>query len=57
VADNSSAFRMEPQVPFVVPEINPQTLRAHRASSPIPTAAIISITPQGRALGSGRPLD
>lgn len=30
VVDNSSAFRMEPDVPLVVPEINPHTLKGHR---------------------------
>jgi aspartate-semialdehyde dehydrogenase len=29
VIDNSSAFRMEPTVPLVVPEINPQEIRNH----------------------------
>lgn len=29
VIDNSSAFRMEPDVPLVVPEINPQAARSH----------------------------
>ena len=28
--DNSSAFRMDPSVPLVVPEINPQDLEAHQ---------------------------
>jgi aspartate-semialdehyde dehydrogenase len=28
--DNSSAFRMDPDVPLVVPEINPQAVRGHR---------------------------
>jgi aspartate-semialdehyde dehydrogenase len=28
--DNSSAFRMDPGVPLVVPEINPEALRGHR---------------------------
>jgi aspartate-semialdehyde dehydrogenase len=28
--DNSSAFRMDPEVPLVVPEINPEALRTHR---------------------------
>lgn len=28
--DNSSAFRMEPQVPLVVPEVNPQAARSHQ---------------------------
>jgi aspartate-semialdehyde dehydrogenase len=30
VVDNSSAFRMDPAVPLVVPEINPAALRLHR---------------------------
>jgi aspartate-semialdehyde dehydrogenase len=30
VIDNSSAFRMEPDVPLVVPEINPADLQKHR---------------------------
>ena len=30
VIDNSSAFRMEPAVPLVVPEVNAQTLASHR---------------------------
>src|SRR5690242_4470084 len=30
VVDNSSAFRMEPAVPLVVPEINPGALREHK---------------------------
>ena len=30
VIDNSSAFRMEPEVPLVVPEINPADLQKHR---------------------------
>jgi aspartate-semialdehyde dehydrogenase len=46
VVDNSSAFRMDPQVPLVVPEINPEALRAHRGIIANPNCtAIISITP------------
>jgi aspartate-semialdehyde dehydrogenase len=30
VVDNSSAFRMDPDVPLVVPEINPHAARRHR---------------------------
>lgn len=29
VIDNSSAFRMDPQVPLVVPEVNPEAVRCH----------------------------
>jgi len=46
VVDNSSAFRMDPQVPLVVPEINPQAIRTHRGIVANPNcSAIISITP------------
>lgn len=31
VIDNSSAFRMEPDIPLLVPEINPDTLAGYRA--------------------------
>ncbi|MEL6764000.1 MAG: aspartate-semialdehyde dehydrogenase, partial [Cyanobacteria bacterium J06607_6] len=30
VIDNSSAFRMEPQTPLVVPEVNPQAAADHQ---------------------------
>src|SRR3982750_4803571 len=30
VIDKSSAFRMDPSVPLVIPEINPEELRRHR---------------------------
>jgi len=30
VIDNSSAFRLDPQVPLVVPEVNPSAVRSHR---------------------------
>ena len=46
VVDNSSAFRMDPGVPLVVPEINPGALREHQGIIANPNcAAIISITP------------
>ena len=46
VIDNSSAFRMDTQVPLVVPEINSQTLRGHHGIIANPNCtAIISITP------------
>ncbi|GAB3855716.1 hypothetical protein GCM10029963_50920 [Micromonospora andamanensis] len=41
VVDNSGAFRMDPDVPLVVPEINPEQLRNRpRASSPTRTAPL-----------------
>jgi aspartate-semialdehyde dehydrogenase len=46
VIDNSSAFRMDPAVPLVVPEINALAARGHRGIIANPNCtAIISITP------------
>jgi aspartate-semialdehyde dehydrogenase len=46
VVDNSSAFRMDPAVPLVVPEINPDAARAHRGIIANPNCStIIAITP------------
>jgi aspartate-semialdehyde dehydrogenase len=46
VIDNSSAFRMDPAVPLVVPEINPEAVRAHRGIIANPNCStIIAITP------------
>jgi aspartate-semialdehyde dehydrogenase len=46
VIDNSSAFRMDPQVPLVVPEINAAALQGHHGIIANPNCtAIISITP------------
>lgn len=46
VVDNSSAFRMDPEVPLVVPEINAGEMKRHKGIIANPNcAAIISITP------------
>jgi aspartate-semialdehyde dehydrogenase len=46
VIDNSSAFRLDPEVPLVVPEINAGELARHRGLIANPNcAAIISIVP------------
>ena len=46
VVDNSSAFRMDPNVPLVVPEINADAIAQHRGIIANPNcAAILSITP------------
>jgi aspartate-semialdehyde dehydrogenase len=46
VIDNSSAFRMDPGVPLVVPEINPEAAREHKGIIANPNCStIISITP------------
>ena len=39
--DNSSAFRMEPDVPLVVPEINPQAARLHHGVIANPNCSAI----------------
>ncbi len=45
VVDNSSAFRMEPEVPLVVPEVNAHTLANHRGiiANPNCVAAIMTV--------------
>jgi aspartate-semialdehyde dehydrogenase len=55
VVDNSSAWRMDPQVPLIIPEINPDTLAGHRGivANPNCTAitALMAIAPLHRAAG------
>ena len=46
VVDNSSAFRMDPAVPLVVPEINPSAIAQHHGIIANPNCtAIVSIMP------------
>jgi aspartate-semialdehyde dehydrogenase len=46
IIDNSSAFRMDPGVPLVIPEINREAILAHQGIIANPNcSAIISITP------------
>jgi len=58
VIDNSSAFRMEPGVPLVIPEINGQDVKEHRGliANPNCTTAIalMAIYPLHRAFGVRR---
>ena len=55
VIDNSSAFRMDPNVPLVVPEVNPGDLRRHTGviANPNCTAAILctAVWPIHQAVG------
>jgi aspartate-semialdehyde dehydrogenase len=44
VIDNSSAFRLDPQVPLVVPEVNPQAVRGHRGIIANPNCTTILMT-------------
>ncbi|MBI5864188.1 MAG: aspartate-semialdehyde dehydrogenase, partial [Planctomycetes bacterium] len=41
VVDNSSAFRTDPQVPLVVPEVNPEAARGHRGIIANPNCSTI----------------
>jgi len=46
VVDNSSAFRMDPAVPLVIPEINPEACSTHKGIIANPNCStIIAITP------------
>ena len=46
VIDNSSAFRMDPSVPLVIPEINPEAAADHKGIIANPNCStIIAITP------------
>ncbi|MSO21430.1 MAG: aspartate-semialdehyde dehydrogenase [Acidobacteria bacterium] len=46
VIDNSSAFRMDPNVPLIIPEINPETITTHKGIIANPNCStIIGITP------------
>lgn len=41
VIDNSSAFRMEPEVPLVVPEVNPEAIARHKGIIANPNCSTI----------------
>jgi len=41
VVDNSSAFRMDPEVPLVVPEVNPQDIAKHKGIIANPNCSTI----------------
>ncbi len=43
VVDNSSAFRMDPQVPLVVPEVNPDAARRHQGLIANPNCSTIQM--------------
>lgn len=58
VVDNSSAFRMDPDVPLVVPEVNPDAVRSHRGILANPNCSTIQLVvvlwPIHRAFGLKR---
>jgi aspartate-semialdehyde dehydrogenase len=41
VVDNSSAFRMDPEVPLVIPEVNPQAIKKHKGIIANPNCSTI----------------
>ncbi len=54
--DNSSAFRMEPGVPLVVPEVNPQAIKTHRGLIANPNCTTILLTVVLAPLASLKPI-
>jgi len=58
VIDNSSAFRMDPNVPLVIPEINPADMESHRGIIANPNCttavALMALYPLHRAFGCRR---
>jgi len=58
VIDNSSTFRMDPDVPLVIPEINPQDVKQHRGLIANPNCttavALMAVYPLHRAFGVRR---
>lgn len=56
--DNSSAFRMDPEVPLVVPEVNPDAIKGHKniIANPNCTTAIslMALCPLHKAFGLKR---
>ncbi|WP_323205520.1 aspartate-semialdehyde dehydrogenase [Synechococcus sp. BA-132 BA5] len=56
VIDNSSAFRMDPAVPLVVPEVNPQAAFAHSGIIANPNCTTILLTLVLAPLAARRPI-
>ena len=55
VIDKSNAFRMDPQVPLVVPEINPHVVRGHRGILACPNCTtIVTVMPLKPLHDAGR---
>jgi len=58
VVDNSSAFRLEPGVPLVVPEVNPEAASRHRGIIANPNCStiimVVALEPLHRAAGLRR---
>jgi aspartate-semialdehyde dehydrogenase len=56
VIDNSSAFRLDPDVPLVVPEVNPEAAFRHRGVIANPNCTTILLTVALAPLAARRPI-
>ena len=56
VIDDSSAFRMEPKVPLVVPEVNADDLAQHRGIVSIPNCSTTPLAMVLKAIGEVNPV-
>lgn len=60
VVDNTSHFRMDPEVPLVVPEVNPEALRSHKGIIANPNCStiqmMVALEPISQAFGLKRVL-
>jgi len=58
VIDNGDDFRMDPRVPLVIPEVNPEAIKAHQGLLANPNCstiiALMAITPLHKAVGIRR---
>ena len=54
--DNSSAFRLDPRVPLIVPEINPEDVKKHQGIISNPTCSTIITVTAVNALNSISPI-
>ncbi|CAJ1229105.1 aspartate-semialdehyde dehydrogenase [Lactiplantibacillus xiangfangensis] len=58
VVDNTSAFRMDPEIPLVVPEVNPEALKAHHGIVANPNCStiqmVVALEPIRKAFGLKR---
>jgi len=57
VIDNSSAFRLDPAIPLVVPEVNPQSAFAHQGIIANPNCTTILLTLALAPLQARRPIE
>jgi aspartate-semialdehyde dehydrogenase len=57
VVDNSSAFRMDPEVPLVVPEINPEDILGHKGIIANPNCSTIQMVVALAPLHRANPID